>query len=214
MKILESSPSRYDMGIRILTFGMDMEVKKKIVSEYISEGDHVLDIGVGTGTLAVLCAQKGAYVFGFDISSKMLEIARKKVKSAGLEEKVHLEEMSVVEMDTHLKENSFDVVVAALVFSELSETEQIFTLKQCYRVLKPNGRLIIEDEVKPKSLRKKIAYYIVHLPLALITYIISQSLTKPVKGIEKKLSEAGFEIESCFKFFCDSLILIVARKVV
>jgi len=78
MKVLESSPSRYDRGIRILTFGKDFEIKKKIVSDYVSKGDYVLDVGVGTGTLAVLCARKGAYVFGFDVSSKMLEVAREK----------------------------------------------------------------------------------------------------------------------------------------
>jgi len=121
--------------------------------------------------------------------------------------------MSVMEIDTRLKDNSFDVVTLTLVLNELSEAEQNFTLKQCYRVLKPNGLLIIEDEVRPKSLKKKIIYYIVRIPLALITYIISQSLTKPVKEIERKLSEVGFKIEANFKFFLDSLVLIIARKV-
>jgi len=193
MKVLESSPSRYDRGIRIITFGKDIEIKRKIVSNYVSKGVCLLDVGVGTGTLAILCAQRGAYVFGFDVLSKMLEIAREKIRFAGLENMVHLEEMSVMEMDTHLKDNSFDVVTLTLVLSELSEAEQIFTLKQCYRVLRPNGLLIIEDEVRPKSLKKKILYYLVRFPLALLTYIVSQSLTKPVKEIERKLSEVGFK---------------------
>ena len=213
MKILETSPRRYDRGIRIITLGKDLMIKKKIVSEYISEGTYVLDIGVGTGTLAILCAQKGAKVLGFDKSQKMLDIASERVKEAKLENMITLKEMSVTEMNTHLEENSFDVVLATFVFSELSELEQKFALRESYRVLKPNGKLIIEDEVKPRSFWKRVVHSIIRLPLSIITYAIAQSLTKPLVDIERKMIEAGFEIENSNSFFYDSLLLIIGKKV-
>jgi len=60
MKLLESSPSRYDAGMEILTLGEDKAIKGMIAAEMISPGDRVLDLGCGTGTLAILCAKRGA----------------------------------------------------------------------------------------------------------------------------------------------------------
>ena len=73
MKVLESSAQRYDVGINILSLGQSNKVKRDIVKSYITVGDRVLDIGCGTGTLLILCAEKGAAVTGFDISPKMLD---------------------------------------------------------------------------------------------------------------------------------------------
>ena len=47
MKILESSPNRYNKGIRFLTFGKLDEAYDRLVS-YIKEGQRVPDIGCGT----------------------------------------------------------------------------------------------------------------------------------------------------------------------
>ena len=59
MNILESAPQRYDMGIKLISFGQNKRIHKEIVEEYIGEGDQVLEIGCGTGTLAISCAEKG-----------------------------------------------------------------------------------------------------------------------------------------------------------
>ena len=79
MKLLESSEKRYDKGINLLTLGNTRRVKEEIASKYIKENDKVIEIGVGTGTLTILCAQKGAQVTGIDVSKKMLELAEKKI---------------------------------------------------------------------------------------------------------------------------------------
>jgi len=146
-----------------------------------------LTFGTGTGTLAIFCAQKGCRVFAFDKSRKMLAIASKKINELDLNDLIHLAELSVTEMDTHLEDNAFDVIVAALVFSELLEAEQKFAFSQCFRVLKLGGRLIIEDEVVPSSLWKRMVHFLIRIPLSIITYIIAQSLTRPVKDLERKL---------------------------
>ncbi len=213
MRLLETSPKRYDKGIKIITLGKDLEIKKLIVEKYISEGSYVLDIGAGTGTLAIMCAKKGAKVFAFDKSDKMLSIASEKIKEENLEDKIKLEVMSVVEMDTRIKSGIFDIVLATLVFSELSDAEQDYALKQIYRVLKNGGLLIIEDEVRPKNKVKKLLFYLIRAPLVLFTYIVSQSIPKPVKGLDEKVKRFGFKIVEKNLFLLDSLMLLVAEKI-
>jgi len=83
MKILESAPERYDAGINILTLGRLGCLKQDIVNEFIAKDDKVLELGCGTGSLAILCARKGAEVTGIDLSPKMLAIAHRKINKAG-----------------------------------------------------------------------------------------------------------------------------------
>ena len=67
MRILESAPSRYDLGIRLLTLGKLDPVYDRLVLN-IQHGQKVLDIGCGTGALTCLAAQRGAQVTGIDIN--------------------------------------------------------------------------------------------------------------------------------------------------
>jgi ubiquinone/menaquinone biosynthesis C-methylase UbiE len=212
MKLLESSEKRYDIGINLLTFGNTQRVKNEIASHFISENDQVFEIGVGTGTLAILCAKHGAYITGIDVSRKMLEIAERKAEEARLTGNIKLKKMSVVEMDKHIPDCPFNKVVGTLVFSELSEDEQRFALKESFRILKPNGKIILADEVKPRSFGKKFLYYIIRVPLAAITYLFAQTTTRPVKNLEQKITGAHFRIEHTSRYFLDSLELIVASK--
>lgn len=212
MKLLESSERRYDMGINLLTFGNARRIKDEVASRFISKNDQVFEIGVGTGTLAILCAKQGAYVIGIDVSRKMLEIAKRKVEEARLTGNIDLKNMGVVEMDKHIPDCSFNKVVGTLVFSELSEDEQRFALKESFRILKPNGKIILADEVKPLSYGKKFLYYVIRVPLAAITYLFTQTTTRPVKNLEQKIADAHFKIEHTSRYFLDSLELTVAFK--
>lgn len=212
MKLLESSERRYDMGINLLTFGNARRIKDEIASRFISKNDQVFEIGVGTGTLAILCAKQGAYVIGIDASRKMLEIAKRKVEEARLTGNVELKNMSVVEIDRHIPDCSFHKVVGTLVFSEMSEDEQRFALRESFRILKPNGKIIIADEVKPRSLGKKILCHLIRVPLAAITYLFTQTTTRPLKNTEQKIFDAYFRIEYTSRYFLDSLELIIASK--
>ena len=79
MKAFESAPQRYDWGLSLISLGHIDKIKRYIVDNFIVPGDKVLDIGCGTGTLAVMMAARGAIVEGFDISNSMLEVAQEKV---------------------------------------------------------------------------------------------------------------------------------------
>ncbi len=59
MKILESRPERYDLGMSLLTLGALTKIKQQI-AEHTHPGNRVLDLGCGTGTLAQMCIERGA----------------------------------------------------------------------------------------------------------------------------------------------------------
>lgn len=212
MKILESSPQRYDAGINLLSLGHINKIHQDIVENYIAAGDEVLEIGCGTGTLAILCAEKGASVVGFDISYQMLAIARRKVSERNLTDKIQLREMAATEMDNSFGDGTFDKIVSTLVFSEFYPDEQKYVLREAYRILRPGGLLIIADEVRSNSPWRRILHLSVRLPLMVITYILTQASTRALKGIEDALTDTGFEIIYQKRSLLDSFGLYVARK--
>lgn len=212
MKILESAPERYDKGISILSLGQSQQIQRKIVKGYINVGDEVLEIGCGTGTLAVSCAQKGASVVGFDVSPQMLAIACRKVRKYNLADKIQLQEMGAIEMDKAFDSETFDKIVSTLVFSELYLDERKYVLRQARRILRSGGLLIIADEVRPNSPWKRILQLIIRIPLSVITYIFTQTTTKALKEIGQEIGEAGFKVIHEERRFLDSFGLYVAQK--
>jgi ubiquinone/menaquinone biosynthesis C-methylase UbiE len=212
MKILESAPQRYDMGINLISFGQNRRIQEEIAEEYVSEGHQVLEIGCGTGTLALSCAKKGASVVAIDISSQMLTIAERKILEHNLIDKIKLKKMGAIELEKAFSDNTFDRIVSTLVFSELYADEQKYVLNQAYRILRPNGLIIIADEVKPRSLWKRIVHSSIRIPLAVITYLLTQTSTRTLEDIKSPMNDAGFKIIHEKRSFIDSFGLFVGQK--
>lgn len=210
MKILESAPSRYDQGIYILTLGKLDKVYDRLTS-HIKKGQTILDLGCGTGALTLRAAQKGAKVKGIDINAQMLEIAQKQVIKKNLLQNINLCEMGVAELETE-KSDSYDMVMSGLCFSELSEDELIFTLKEVKRLLKPGGFLHVGDEVRPKNILKRILNGIVKFPLVIITYIITQTTIHSIENLPEKIKESGLLIESVRLNNMENFIEVVAKN--
>ena len=211
MKILESTPQRYDRGIRWLSFGHSERIKHEIVQDTVKPGDRVLDIGTGTATLAVSAARTGASVVGCDISNRMLEVARRNVQDSGCSDKVQLNEMGISGIDGYPAE-SFDVIFLSLVLSELSPDEQRYTLKQAYRVLRTGGLVAIADEVTPAPGVKRLLKGMVRMPLVPLTFLITQTTTKPVSGLPLLVEQSQFIIMKQELSFLDSFLYLVAGK--
>ena len=210
MKVFESTPSRYDKGIRILTLGRLDDAYNRLTS-YIKSGQKVIDFGCGTGTLTIRAAQKSAKVKGIDVNSQMLEIARKRTIKANLTESIELYEMGVAELGSEESE-SYDVVMSGLCFSELTENELVYTLKEARRILKPDGLLLIADEVSPASNFKKVLSWLIRFPLLIITYLITQTTTSAVNNLPTRVEEAGLLIESVRLNMMGNFIELVGRK--
>jgi ubiquinone/menaquinone biosynthesis C-methylase UbiE len=210
MKVLESAPDRYDAGIRILTFGK-LDKSYDHLSSRIKSGHHVLDIGCGTGALALRAAKKGATVKGIDVNPRMLEIAKKRAKKMHVARNVAFCEMGVAELDEEKSEN-YDIVMSGLCFSELAEYEIIYALKEINRILKPEGVLLIADEVRPRSLSKRVFNWLIRPPLGIITYILTQASTHAVENLPEMTERAGFLIESVGLNRMGNFIELIGRK--
>ncbi|MHA1805238.1 MAG: corrinoid protein-associated methyltransferase CpaM [Promethearchaeota archaeon] len=212
MKSLENKAEKYDKGIQLLTLGKLSEIHEEIVEKYLNKGEYLLDLGMGTGSFAISCAKKGLKVVGIDKSEKMLSVARKKIEEQNLTDKIKIIKLSVIELDTHFQDNSFDKVIASLLFSELYEKEREFCIKQIYRILKPNGEFILLDEVKPDIFWKKMIYIMIRIPLLIFTFISTHLTTHPLKNIEILLINQRFLITDTKNYLLDSLKLIRAKK--
>ncbi len=212
MKILESRPSRYDCGINFLTAGHARGVKKEIIERWVRPGLSVLDIGCGTGELLEEAARKGANVTGIDASEGMLAIARQRFCAAECRGRHALIHAGVAELDSLFGEDAFDLITATLLFSELHCDERSWALGQLRRILRPSGTLVIADEVRPRTRLKRLLYFLVRFPLAVMTYLWAQTGTKAVPDIAAEISQAGFETDYERRSFLDSFAVVSAAK--
>jgi ubiquinone/menaquinone biosynthesis C-methylase UbiE len=207
MKWLETSPKDYDRGIRLLTLGRIQRIKEKIANNYVQDGKHVLEIGCGTGTLTLMMARRGATVTGIDASPRMLAEAKKRVHDANLEACVSLQYMDAALIGDRFPATSFDLIVSTLVFSELPPDDQRFVLEACQSLLAPDGRLLIADEVIPKKSIARLLFYLVRLPLVLLTWLITRTTTTSLHGFDSTLAQTGFHQQTGALFLGGSLIL-------
>jgi ubiquinone/menaquinone biosynthesis C-methylase UbiE len=211
MKWLETSPKDYDRGIRMLTLGRLGKLKKEIAEKYVKAGDQVLEIGCGTGALTVMLGEKGAQVSAIDAAPAMLAEAEEKVKNAGIKDQVTLKHMDAVMIEESFPAHSFDLIVSTLVFSELPGDVQKYVLAACKRLLAPGGRLVIVDEVVPRGIFARLAYYLVRIPLVLVTWLVTRTTTSPLRDFEFSLAQAGYQLTQTKSTLLGSLVLYQAE---
>jgi len=98
--------------------------------------DRVLDIGTGTGTFAIEAAKRGCrIVYGVDISSDMIKIAKNKVARLGLKDKIKFVVADAENLP--FKSNYFDVIYSASVPHDVDDFSKY--LGEIARVLRKNG---------------------------------------------------------------------------
>ena len=206
MKILESRPERYDVGMSLLTLGSLTKIKQQI-AEQIHPGNKVLDLGCGTGTLAQMCIERGAQVTGVDGNSGMLDVAKRNSPLA------NFLYMSLSNLDEHLQDESFDIILSTLAFSELTRAERLHVLKQIKRILKKGGKVLIGDEIIPEKFLAKCVYYAFMLPMRLLTWVITQNTTQAISNFDDDVQQAGLEVVNRKPFMLGTFILLEIKGI-
>ena len=116
----------------------------------IQVGHRVLDVGCGTGTLAVMLArgQPAARVVGLDADSQVLAMASRKVH--GLAQRVWLERAMASEIPH--PSASFDRLVCSMMLHHLAARDKRRAAAEMLRVLRPAVELHVVDFGPPSSL--------------------------------------------------------------
>lgn len=136
--------------------------KRKLLEQArIERGHRVLDLGCGTGTLALLIKKThpDSDVVGLDGDPRALEIARAKTTRAGVQ--VGLDRGMCFELP--YPDDSFDRVLSSLLFHHLNRENKLRTLRDVFRVLRPGGELHIADWGTPGNLLLRGAFLLVQL---------------------------------------------------
>ncbi|MHA2308931.1 MAG: corrinoid protein-associated methyltransferase CpaM, partial [Candidatus Heimdallarchaeaceae archaeon] len=75
-------------------------------------------------------------------------------------------------------------------------------------------KFLLADEIKSRSIFKRIINLLLRIPLVIITYILTQTTSKALKNIEKRITESGLIIQSHKSNFLDNFVeLIIIKEV-
>ena len=109
---------------------------------HLRAGDRLLDIGAGTGLLALAAAPRVAHVSALDVSPAMCGHLERKFERLGTDNAQVLVNTAT---DLPMPDGSVDVVVSNYCFHHLRDTDKVRALEQIRRVLRPGGRLVFAD---------------------------------------------------------------------
>ena len=118
--------------------------------------ERVLDLGCGTGSLAVRLKQEHprATVVGYDIDPAALAIAERKAREA----KVSVTWARGPADDPPFPDQSFDLVTSSLLLHHLLPSGKRAALAAASRLLKPGGRLVLVDFTRPEGRLRALAF--------------------------------------------------------
>jgi ubiquinone/menaquinone biosynthesis C-methylase UbiE len=131
----------YNWGFEVLGGRWHEAFRQRVVELADLRGDErLLDAGCGTGLTALRIAAQypGCAVYGIDLSSKMIEFARKDARKRGLAVDFRVGSIT----DLPYPDAFFDVVTTNIMYHHLDLAEKRQAVAEVARVLKPGGRYV------------------------------------------------------------------------
>ena len=172
----------YDLAVNLTTLGHARLLRKLTVDNaLVKPGDSVLDVGCGTGEVTLLAKTraKAGKVYGIDPAPEMITVARRKAARKKLDIDFRV---GVIE-SLPFPDSSIDVVTSSLMMHHLPEDLKARGLAEIYRVLKPGGRLLVADFMRPTG------SFLNHLFIAFTRH---QGLKSGIEDLQRLLKDAGF----------------------
>jgi ubiquinone/menaquinone biosynthesis C-methylase UbiE len=142
---------RYDLMTWFGFYGKERKSRQMTIDLIqLQPGEAVLDVGCGTGTLALVAKKrvgKTGRVCGVDPSASLLAGARRKAARARLPIDFQLGGIEQIPFP----DQSFDAVLSTFMLHHLSDDLKRRGLTEIMRVLKPEGRLLVIDFKHPEE---------------------------------------------------------------
>jgi ubiquinone/menaquinone biosynthesis C-methylase UbiE len=171
--------ARYDLLAWLLTGGREGAFRERLIElAGLEPSDSVLDIGCGTGTLAIAATRHigpTGSVYGIDASPQMIARATRKARKAGAPA---IFQLAAAEQ-LPFPEARFDVVLSTLMFHHLPRNTRQQCAIEIRRVLKPRGRVLVVDFGKAQARHGLLAHFHRHGHVA-------------IEDIDSVLANAGF----------------------
>ncbi len=178
--------------------------------KYLNQNDIVLDYGCGTGTKAFELANSVKKIQAIDISSKMIEAAKRK---AIVQKIVNVDFAHEIIFDEKLKREPFDVILAFNVLHSLEDHKQI--MQRIAELLRSGGLLIsttpcLKEKMAVKN-RLELSFFILLIKLGIFPNILTRF---KFCELEDLISKGDFQIIETEKIFHRmSVYFIVAKKI-
>ncbi len=152
-QMFDKVSKNYDFLNRVLTFGIDISWRKKVVKVIAKNNPRqILDIATGTGDFAIMLAKLNPEkVIGLDISQGMLDMGIEKIKNKKLDGLIDMIQGDSENMP--FEDNSFDAITVGFGVRNFENLDK--GLQEIKRVLKPNGVLAILETSQPEKFPMK-----------------------------------------------------------
>ena len=205
--MFDNISGKYDLLNKVLSLGTDRNWRKKAISKLIPiHPQHILDVATGTGDMVFMADYllRPKAITGIDLSSGMLEIARKRLKANDKNLHSSIEFIKGDAEQLHYEANTFDAATVAFGVRNFADLQA--GLKEMNRVLKPGAPILVLEFTKPRifPFRQLFDIYFRHL-LPLIgswtsgdrrayKYLYESVQAFPdFDAFNKELIKAGFE---------------------
>lgn len=177
---------------------------------YLSATDHMLEVGCGTGSTALLLAPHVAQITASDVSAKMVAIGAKKAKDQEIDN-VKFVQSEV--FGAEIEGDKYDVVTAFNLLHLIEDTSA--SIRRIHGLLKPGGLFI------SKTISRTDAGFSIKVRLIKLILPLAQMLGKApfvrffsVSELEDVIKDGGFEIVESGNYPANAdARYIVARKV-
>ena len=179
---MEKMVPSYDSYMRMMTLGRERSLREMTVRlAQVEPGDVVLEVGCGTGTLTLAAKRQAGpsgKVYGIDVIPGMIEYSQ--LKAAQANEAVAFQLGSID--DIPFPANHFDAVMCSFMIFHMSETTRRKGIAEAYRVLKPQGTLLVLDLALPDQ----------PLPRAIAQTLFRGMLTHDLRELLPVMDASGF----------------------